>query len=252
MFTTQTDSAIEETTRHLLRIGGWAAIIGSVMAGAGNLLHPATPLDDDVGAARLIAESGVWIPVHLLIVFGIILMLGGLVALQRSIPSGLPGALAHLGLAAAVAGIALGVVLVIMDGVAAPVLAKQWVTAPVDEQGTALSILLANQTLDFALASAFNFLFAGVTFILFGLAVAFSYVYPRWLGWVATGAGVASIGAGMIQAFVGEPTVASRILTIIGPTVITAWLLVMGVLQLRLARTGSNEATSAHRSESRG
>jgi hypothetical protein len=61
-------------------------------------------------------------------------------------------------------------------------------------------------------------------------------VYPRWLGWVVVLAGVASIGAGLIQALVGEPTTASRILTIFGPTVITLWLLVMGILLLRRSR----------------
>jgi hypothetical protein len=45
-----------------------------------------------------------------------------------------------------------------------------------------------------------------------------------------------SIAAGSIQAYVGEPTGASRVLTIIGPTVITLWLLSMGILLLRTVR----------------
>ena len=49
-------------------------------------------------------------------------------------------------------------------------------------------------------------------------------------------AGVGSVGAGLIQAVTGESTVASQILTIIGPTVITLWLAVMGILLARLAR----------------
>jgi hypothetical protein len=63
--------------------------------------------------------------------------------------------------------------------------------------------------------------------------VALGDVYPRWLGWVVTVAGLGSIGAGLVQAYVGEPSGASRVLTIIGPTVITLWLLVMGVLLIR-------------------
>jgi len=39
-----------------------------------------------------------------------------------------------------------------------------------------------------ALAALFSILFAGVTFILDGLAVAWSRVYPRWLGWVVVAA----------------------------------------------------------------
>ncbi len=64
-------------------------------------------------------------------------------------------------------------------------------------------------------------------------------MYPRWLGWVVFVAGVASIGAGLIQAYVGEPTGASRILTIFGPTVITLWLLVIGILLVRMGRYDS-------------
>lgn len=74
--------------------------------------------------ARAIADNDAWTPIHLVIIVGIMLMLGGLLALYRSIPAGLARALAGLGWAAAVAGIAVGLVLVILDGVAARQLAE--------------------------------------------------------------------------------------------------------------------------------
>jgi Domain of unknown function (DUF4386) len=217
----------------VFRIGGVSAVAGAVLAGVGNLLHPVTPDNDPVGVARVIAGSDIWIPVHLVIVLGIVLMLGGLVAIYHAVPNGLPAALARFGLFAAVAGVTIGLVLVTLDGVAAPQLAQEWASAAPGQQATALSLVHVNETINFALASLFNFVFAGVTFILFGLATALSRVFPRWLGWVAFGAGLGSIGAGLIQASAGESTDASKILTIIGPTVITLWLLVMGVLLLR-------------------
>jgi len=73
-------------------------------------------------------------------------------------------------------------------------------------------------------------------FVLFGLAVARTDTHLQWLGWVAAGAGAGSIGAGLFQAFTGKPTVASLVLTIIGPTVIVLWLLIMGVLLRRRSR----------------
>jgi hypothetical protein len=225
-----------EYTQSLFRLGGASAVVGSLLAGAGNLLHPVTPIDDPEGIARAIAESEIWVPVHLVIVLGLLLMLGGLVAVYHSFPGGIAGALARFGLFAAVAGATIGVVDVLLDGVAVPQLAQEWVAAPPDQQATALSLVMAGETINFALASGLNFVFAALTFILFGLAVALSDVYPRWLGWVAVLAGLASIGAGLVQALVGEPTTASRILTIIGPTVITLWLLVIGVLLLRNER----------------
>jgi hypothetical protein len=233
--------SVEE--RWVLRIGGWAAVAGSLLGGIGNLVHPVTPMHDPVGVARVIAGSRQWVPVHLAIVVGIVLMLGGLVALYHTLRGGVAGALARLGLFAAVAGVTIGLVLVILDGVAAYQLAQEWAAAPPGDQAVALGLVHLNETLNFALASLFNLVFAGVTFILFGLAVALSDVYPRGLGWIVLVAGVASVAAGLVQAFTGEPTEASRGLTIFGPTVITLWLLVVGILLVRMARDGSRFPT---------
>jgi hypothetical protein len=216
---------------HTLTIGARAAIIGSLLGLVGNLIHPVTPIDDPEGVARVIADSDAWFPIHFVIIVGITLMLGGLVALYHSIVEELAHVLARFGLFAATVGIAVGLITVILDGVAAKQLADQWAAAASGEAArTALQLVLANETVNFALASLFNFTFAGVTFILFGLAVALSDVYPRWLGWIVVIAGVASIGAGLVQGMTGEPTTLSRILTIIGPTVITLWLLAIGIL----------------------
>jgi ABC-type multidrug transport system fused ATPase/permease subunit len=224
-----------EEDRMVLRIGGVVAVVGALLGLVGNLIHPVTPIDDIEGVARVIGDSEIWVPVHLVIVLGIVLMLGGLVAIGRSIRGALAGALARFGYAAAVLGAAIGLILVILDGVAARQLAQEWASASTESRDIALGLVHANETINFALASLFNFVFAAVTFILFGLAVALSGLYPRWLGLVAAGAGALSLVAGTIQASVGEPTDASRVLTIIGPTIITLWLLVMGVLVLRKA-----------------
>jgi hypothetical protein len=209
--------------------------MGAVLGMVGNLIHPVTPIDDPEGVARVIATSDIWVPVHLAIVVGIVLMLLGLVAVHHSIRGGLAGVLSRFGLVAAISGATIGFVVVILDGVGARQLAQEWATAPPNQQGTALALVTANETINFALASLFFFVFAAVTFILFGLAVAFSDVYPRWLGWLGFLAGVASTAASSIQAAVGEPTDVSRILTIIGPTIITLWILVIGVLMWRRA-----------------
>ena len=190
----------------VLKIGGWAAVVGSLLGMVGNLLHPQTPIGDPFGTAEVIAGSGSWVPLHLIIVFGIFLMLLGLYALFRSITGTLPRVLAEFGMLAAVVGVTVGLVLVIMDGVGARQLAEEWALAPPDQQETALRIVAANETINFSLASLFNFVFAGATFILFGLAVAVGDDYPKWFGWVAVAAGVLSIGAGLVQAFAGEPT----------------------------------------------
>jgi hypothetical protein len=228
--------------RWLFRIGGVAAILGSLFAGVGNILHPITPRDDPEGVAQVIAQSEHWTLIHLIIILGTLLMLAGLIAIRHSIEGGLPEALALLGVYAATIGVTLGLITVILDGVGAKQLADQWAVAPESEKPIALAVVSANETINFAIAGLFNMSFAGVPFILIGLAVALSHAYPRWLGWIAAIAGVGSIGAGLVQAFTGEPTVASLILTIIGPTVISLWLLVMGVLLLRKAARPAQSA----------
>lgn len=236
----------DDETRWVFLIGGWASIVGAILGMVGNLIHPVTPIDDQPGVAQVIADNDFWVPIHLAIVFGIALMLFGLVAIRRSITEGLAGALARFGLVAGIAGAAIGLVLVILDGVAARQLAQEWAAASGD-RAVALGLVHVNETINLALASLFNFEFAAVTFILFGLAVALSDNFPRWVGWVAVLAGLLSLVAGTIQAYVGEPTGASRTLTIIGPTVITLWLLIMGILLVRRGRAASvrSPATAA-------
>src|SRR5215216_7657930 len=232
-------------TRHeegsIFRMGAIAGIVGSLLAMVGNLLHPATPIGDPQGVARTIAQSERWVLVHLVIVVGLILMLGALVAISRSIEGGVAGALAQLGSIAAVAGVAVGLVDVIVDGVAAKYLAEAWEVAPPDQAAAALRVVLAEEAINFAVASLFNILFAGVTFILLGLAVASSGEYPRWLGWVAVVAGVGSVPVGLVQAYTGESIGFTRIATIIFPTVITLWVVVMSVLLWRKAAFKSGQ-----------
>src|SRR5215203_4221887 len=225
----------------VFRIGSVAGIIGALLAMVGNLLHPATPIADPEGVARTIAESERWVPVHLVIVVGLILMLGGLVAISRSIQGGVGGALAQLGSVAAVAGVTVGVILVIVDGVAAKHLADAWEVAPSDQEAAALRVVVAEEAINFALAALFNILFAGVTFILLGLAVAWSGEYPVWLGWVVVVAGVGSVLVGLVQAYTGESIGFTRIATIIFPTIITLWVVGMSVLLWRMASSRSGE-----------
>jgi Domain of unknown function (DUF4386) len=224
-----------ETRYWLFRIGSLCAIAGSVAAAVGNVLHPVTPRDDPVGVAQVIAESDEWTLIHVVIVLGVILMFMGLVAIGHSFGGGVGEALARLGIYSAAIGTTMGLATVILDGVGAKQLADQWAAAPESTKAAALSLVSMNETLNFALAGLFNLSFAGIPFILFGLAVALTGVYPRWLGWIAALAGVGSVAAGLVQAFTGEPTVASLVLTIIGPTIISLWVLVMGVLMARQA-----------------
>jgi hypothetical protein len=119
-------------------------------------------------------------------------MRGGLVAIRQTIRGGVAGALVRLGSVAAVVGVTIDLILVHLDGVGAYQLAQEWAESSSDERSLALGLVHANETINFALASLFKLVFAGVTFILFGLAVLLSEVHPRWLAWTVLLAGVFS------------------------------------------------------------
>ncbi len=129
-----------------------------------------------------------------------------------------------MALVSAIAGVTVGLVLVIVDGVAAKHLADSWAAAPPNEKAAALRVVVGEETINFALASLFNILFAGVTFMLYGVAVVLSGVHVRWAGWVVALAGAWSIPVGVVQAYAGESTTFTRVATIISPTIITLWV----------------------------
>jgi hypothetical protein len=236
--------------RWVFRIGGGSAVAGAILGLVGNLIHPVTAGPNDPEAtARVVAESQIWVPVHLALLVAFMLMLGGLIAIHDSITGGLPGALARFGLAAAVVGTAVGVVLITLDGFAAKHLAESWMSSPAAARATAIGPFRAEDSINFALLSPLNLVFAGCTFVLFGLAAALSDAYPRWLGWAAVGGAGAAV-SGVIQAYIGEPTAITTALGIAAPTIITLWLLVMGILLIRkrdqpIAR-GTTSGTRAH------
>ncbi len=66
----------------------------------------------------------------------------------------------------------------------------------------------------------------------YGLVAALSRRDPAGLGWIVALAGVGGTVSGIIQASVGEPTAFSSAVGIVA-TVITLWLLLMGVLLVR-------------------
>jgi hypothetical protein len=147
--------------RWLLRTGSVAAILGSILAGVGNGAHPVTPRDDPEGVARVIADSDAWTLIHVIILVGIILMLIGIVAFRHSIEGGRAEALARLGAYTGIIGATIGLITLVLDGVAAKQLADAWTAAPEAQKSVTLGLVSTNETMNFALAGLLNMAFAG-------------------------------------------------------------------------------------------
>jgi hypothetical protein len=76
--------------RAILRLGAAGAIVGAFVTLIANLLHPRIPrFEDPVGAfVREVNGSDTWVPLHLALVAGILLIAFGQFAFLRSMKGG--------------------------------------------------------------------------------------------------------------------------------------------------------------------
>ncbi len=223
--------------RTLLRIGAVSLIVGFVLI----IVHVAllavdAPLSDpgDTEAfIQSIVDSSIWAGIHLLVLVPLLLGVGGLLALYRSI-TGEPGAaLAQLGFAAALMGGAItSVSVAILGGGAMKELADAWGAAA--DKEVPFAVAEATVLISFDIGSWGNLVFYGVAPILYGLAIALTGIYPKWLGWVAVAGGVGGVLIQTVQFSQGVSQVTSGVY-VASFLVVNLWLVVIGVLMWRRA-----------------
>jgi hypothetical protein len=236
------DSAAYE--RAILRVGAGCAVAGPLLATLVNIVH-ARPSPSEVGEheafLRLAAESGTWVPVHIGLIVAILLFVCGFIGLWYSMSEGPSAWLARIALSVALVSAALTLVQTSVD-LAIGQVADDWAAAPSAEKPTALRVGAALEDVDFMLLSVELMTFFGLTVILFGLAVATSGRYPSWLGQVGAVSGIPSFLAGIVQAAVGEASIATLIGVPIAAASLSLWLMVVGVILWR--QTGRDVATT--------
>ena len=223
--------------RTLFRIGAVSLIVGFVLT----IVHVAllvvdAPLSDpgDTEAfIQSIVDSSIWAGIHVLVLVPLLLGVGGLLALYRSI-TGEPGAaLAQLGFAAALMGAAItSVSVAILGGGAMKELADAWAAAA--DKEVPFAVAKATILVSFDIGSWGNLVFYGVAPILYGLAISLTGIYPKWLGWVAVVGGVGGVLIQIVQFSQGVSLVTSGVY-VASFLVVTLWLVVMGVLMWRKA-----------------
>ena len=219
--------------RTLLRTGAVLAIVGAIAFMVGQSIGPSVDPDDTAAFLQDTAESTTSVAGYLLVFVGNALMVGALVALYRSITDGPGAALARLGFATALVALAVNAVWLGIQGMATKELAEAWVNAPAEEKAAAFRVAEAVQHMVIGVASLGSVLY-GTAILLYGLAVALSNIYPRWLGWVAVVVGVGTAVAGLLLFLIGIslgtliPYALFSILSLL-------WVLVMGVLMWRRA-----------------
>ena len=111
-------------------------------------------------------------------------------------------------------------------------LADAWAAAADNE--VPLAVAEAALLVSFDIGSWGNLVFYGVAPILYGLAIALTGLYPKWLGWVAVIGGVGGVLIQIVQFSQGVSQVTASVYVAFF-LVVTLWLLVMGVLMWRKA-----------------
>ena len=215
------------------RIGALALPLAIPVLVVAEYFHPANedPMDNRAVFAEY-AHSHIWITVHLGEYFGFLLLLGGLVALYYSVSAkpGLGAGIAPFGLAAAVTAAASFTVLQAVDGIALKRAVDAWASAPAPDKAAAFAAAEAVRWTEIGMNSL-SFFLAGLTLFLFGLAIAFGRVYPRWVGLIAVVSGAAFVydGVGVVAY---EGFVPSTV-KLVGLLLLAVWAFIMAFLMWR-------------------
>ncbi len=235
----------EEHGRTLLRLGGVFAVLGTVANVVASAGHGDLPETGTRAALSFVAARDTWGLVHLTSIFAVLSWLVAFGALSGSMPRGAAWLLARFGFAGCLVGATVHVVFFSIDGYALKGAADAWAAAPGSKREGLLragDLVLLLQNSQFVSAIA---LVLGLPFVLFGLAVAFSRIYPAWLGWVATAAGTGAFFTGVTR-FLRFELIPDPVLFGVFGLGVSLWMAAMGVLMWKrageLPRAGARSA----------
>ena len=145
------------------------------------------------------------------------------------------------GFGAAVLAAASLTMLQAIDGVTLKWAVDAWVTAPADLKAAAFAAAEVARWTEYATQSYSNILL-GLTLVLYGLAIALGTVYPRWLGWIAVGSGVAWIIHGLMVPYIGLFNSIPRLVALV---LMAVWAFIIGYLMWRDGSRGRIRRTQS-------
>jgi hypothetical protein len=222
------------TRGRLARMGAAAAAIGAVTLFVSTLLHPISADPNDAPAAFAeYAADRLWVASHLGQFTGIAILAVALVALAAAMEPGAAAAWAWLGVVGTAASVAAAAGLQAVDGVALRRMVARWAQASDDDRARAFEGAFAVRQIEVGMASLLSVLF-GLTLAVFGISMLCSRRFPIWLGGLGLLGGVATVGAGVAQAYTGFSSLAMN-LSMPAGCVLLVWALIAGAYLWRLA-----------------
>ncbi len=231
------------TDRALLRVGAAAGSAGLLVQIVADQLHPAQADPNDSRAAFAeYSRSRIWTGVHLGQFLGTVLLAIALLALARALSRqrGLPGALALVGAFTTVVLTCVFTVQMALDGVALRAAVHTWAVATGPEKTSAFQVADGLRGLEKGLSALFH-LSNGLTLLALGLSLSLGRLYPRWLGWTASLAGMGFLGGGLVTAHAGF---SSRAGLFLHPALLLLAIFVVGSGVAMWKRAGQAPASS--------
>jgi len=165
--------------------------------------HPAGHEDNFPVIFAKYADSDSWVAVHFAQFAGVLLVLGGFLALNRLLRSrGEASLLVACALASTIATVAVWAALQAIDGVALKQSVDAWASASGAEKAIRFADASTVRWAEWGLNSYFRLLL-GLTVVLSGLALARTGVAARWLGWAGAVGGVLYMASGVAVGYAG-------------------------------------------------
>lgn len=106
-----------------------------------------------------------------------------------------------------------------------------WAMAPAAQKEVTFHAAFAVRQIEIGLASVVSLLF-GLTATLYGVALLVDRTYPPWLGGLAIGGGVSTMGAGVVMAYTGFSGLAMAI-NMPASSILLVWMFAIGVRMWR-------------------
>lgn len=231
----------DHTTSRSLSGAPILLIVGAALLMAGNIAHPLDADPSPVSRFEFATEPS-WVPIHLALAVGFLLLTAGLVAVSRHLQGPRTAAPAHLAATAAVVG---GTMLVAvfgaLDGYAVSAIATSEAGAD-----AVLAAAVAEEAIDSGLAATGTLAFFGLAVGALGLVILGDRRLRPWIGWTALliGAGGALAGVALL---IQGPT-SFTINVILRPVAVagTLWFIALGAVLHRLA-DGGQRVRTAHK-----
>ncbi|MDQ3853349.1 MAG: DUF4386 family protein [Thermoproteota archaeon] len=238
----KTNSTSTDLERSMLRMGSVAFLAGLVIAIVSTYIHSdSEDLMDNQVVFAVYAEDDLWIASHIgQFVGGMLIFAGGFVALHRLLAkseSGTASALAWFGLVAAILVASTFTILQAVDGIALKVAVDTWYAIPSttteseEEKAIAFRVAEGLRWTEWGVQAYYRML-QGAVAIIFGVAIAKSALLARWIGAVGIAAGIVTIAAGVVVAYVGFSSVRDPVVNASNFT-LYPWVVILGIFMWR-------------------